>query len=91
METSSSNSMGDHAGPQKRSKDPSIFCFCTLLGTLVVSLEAGFTISGFPGISGGKVPIRSCPFEGSHTPGMGTRALEIRGPHAPGPRGKGQG
>lgn len=60
METSSSNSVGDHAGPQMRSKDPSIFCFCTLLGTPAVSSEAGSTIFGFPGISGGKVPIRSC-------------------------------
>lgn len=49
---------GRQHGHTTASKGPSLFsCFSptTLLGTLAVSSEAGFTISGFPGISRGKI------------------------------------
>lgn len=94
--TSSSLTIRDstqvHSSPH--SQDPFRrlpFSSATLLGTPAMSSEAGSTMSGFPGISeGGKLPIRGCSLEGSHSPGVGMGAAEA-GSQMPGPGSQGLG
>lgn len=56
----------------------------TLLGIPAVSSEAGSTISGFPGISGGKIQSEACFLKV-----LTLQAVEVRGSCSTGPRVKG--